>query len=477
MNTLLLTSEIRTELDVVYVRQRARQIAALLEFDAQAQTRISTAVSEIARNAFLYAMGGRAQFSIEGGTPESFMIRISDRGKGILNLPDILAGNYKSATGMGVGLLGAKKLMDTFRADTVQGHGTTIELGRALPSYAPKASPALISRIGEQLSRIAPAGLMEEIRQQNNDLLGAFDELRSRQLDLDRMYREVAEANRRMTDANTELNDKADALERTSASERVARAEAEAAVATRDELLAIVSHDLRNPLSVIVNSASLLEKTSVDGTEGARIQKSAAAILRSADRMSRLIADLLDLAQIQAGTLAVERRAENLQAIVREGLEMLRPLALRLDLKLDGLASADVQVHCDRGRVLQIFSNLVGNALKFTPKGGSVFIGAKGAGHEVQFFVSDTGQGIPEAELPRIFDRFWHAQRNNRSGIGLGLSIVKGLVEAHSGRIWVESKPGTGSIFFFTLPLANPPVPGDVHSPPLQKDLARPPAL
>ena len=473
MNTLLLTCEIRTELDVVFVRQRARQIAALLSFDAQAQTRISTAVSEIARNAFLYAMGGRAQFSIEGGAPESFMIRISDRGKGILNLTAILAGSYKSATGMGVGLLAARKLMDTFRADTVPGRGTTIELGRALPPQAPRASPELVARIGEELGRVTPAGLMEEIRQQNNDLLNAFDELRSRQLDLDRMYREVADANRRMTDANTELNDKADALERTSESERVARAEAEAAVASRDELLAIVSHDLRNPLSVIVNSASFLQQAIVEGAEGGRTQKAASAILRSADRMNRLIADLLDLAQIQAGTLAVEQRAEDLEGLVREGLEMLRPLAIKSDLKLDGIATAGVQVHCDRGRILQVLSNLVGNALKFTPRGGSIFIGAQVDGPEALFFVRDTGQGISEMELPRVFDRFWHAQKNNRSGIGLGLSIVKGLVEAHAGRIWVESKLGTGSTFFFTLPLAKQP---DLPVQPAQRNLGRPPA-
>ena len=461
MNTLLLTCEIRTELDVVFVRQRARQIAALLSFDAQAQTRISTAVSEIARNAFLYAMGGRAQFSIEGGSPESFVIRISDRGKGILNLASILAGTYKSATGMGVGLLGARRLMDTFRADTVPGHGTTIELGRTLPPQAPKVSPELVSRIGEELGRVTPAGLMEEIRQQNNDLLNAFDELRSRQLDLDRMYREVAEANRRMTDVNVELNDKADALERISASERVARAQAEAAVAARDELLAIVSHDLRNPLNVIVTSVSVLQQAILDSAEGRLVQKSANVILRSADRMTRLIADLLDLAQIQAGTLAVEQRAEDLDSIVREGLEMLRPLAAKSEQKLDGFATAGVLVQCDRGRVLQIVSNLVGNALKFTPKGGSVFVGAHVSGDEALFFVRDTGQGIAELELPRVFDRFWHAHHNNRTGIGLGLSIVKGLVEAHAGRIWVESTLGTGTTFFFTLPLANQPVLGE----------------
>ena len=456
MNTLLLTSEIRTELDVVLVRQRARQIAALLEFDGQEQTRISTAVSEIARNAFLYALGGRVQYFIEGGGPEYFVVRISDRGRGITQLPSILAGTYKSGTGMGLGMLGAKKLMDTFRADTVLGHGTTVEMGKKLPGQTPKVSPQLIAQITDALTRLAPASLMEEIRQQNADLLRAFDELRSRQLELDRMYREVADANRQMTSANVQLGDKADALERTAASERAARAEAEAAVATRDELLAIVSHDLRNPLSVIVGGAAFVQRISGEGLEGERTRKSAQAILHAADQMTRLIADLLDLAQIQAGKLAVEQKPHAAEGIVREGIEMLRPLAARKELQLDGLVSDGLHVSCDRQRLLQIFSNLVGNAVKFTPKGGSVFIDARGAGVEAIFLVRDTGQGIPEDELPRIFDRYWQAQKHNRHGIGLGLTIVKGLVEAHGGRLWVESKLGAGTTFFFTLPLAAP---------------------
>ena len=457
MNTQLLTSDIRRESDVVFVRQRARQIAALLEFDAHEQTRISTAVSEIARNAFLYAQGGRAQFSIEGAAPEHLIIRISDRGQGIPNLPAILAGNYKSETGMGLGLVGARKLMDTFRADSVPGQGTTVELGKALPPRAPKVTPQLVSRIGAELAKLAPPGLMEEIRQQNIVLLRALDDLRSRQVELDRMYLEVA-------DANTQLKDKADALERTTASERAARSEAEAAVATREDLLAIVSHDLRNPLSVIVTSAAVVLRTALTGNEGERVHKSAQTILRSSDRMGRLITDLLDLAQIQAGKLAVEQKPQDVDGLIRDGVEMLRPLAVEKDLKLDGMITGErLRVRCDRERVLQILSNLVGNAIKFTPEGGSIFIEAGVAGHEARFAVRDTGQGIPDEELPHIFDRFWQAQRKNRAGIGLGLSIVKGLVEAHGGHLWVESKLGAGTTFFFTLPLEEP-VAGEVQS-------------
>ena len=430
------------------MRQRARQIAALLEFDAHEQTRISTAVSEIARNAFLYAQGGRAQFSIEGAAPEQFIIRISDRGPGIPNLPAILAGHYQSATGLGVGLLGARRLMDAFRADSVPGHGTTIELGKALPPQAPKVTPQLVLQISAELAKLAPTSPMEEIRLQNIELLRALDELRSRQLELDRMYREVA-------DANTQLEDKADALERTAASERVARAEAEAAVATREELLAIVSHDLRNPLSAIITGASLiLERATLCGSEGDRVHKLTQTILRSADWMNRLIADLLDLAQIQAGILTVEQKPQDVEALIRDSVEMLRPLAVTKDLKLEGMTSAGLRVRCDPERVLQVFSNLVGNAIKFTPAGGSIFIDAQGSGPEARFSVRDTGQGISEAELPRIFDRFWQAQGKVRTGIGMGLSIAKGLVEAHGGCLWVESTLGVGTTFWFTIPLA-----------------------
>jgi signal transduction histidine kinase len=449
--TQILVSDIRTESDVVFVRQRARQIAALLAFDALEQTRISTAVSEIARNALLYAVGGRAQFSLEDRAPGYFIIRVSDRGQGIANLGAILAGDYTSETGFGKGLLGARNLMDSFCADSVPGHGTTIELGKTLTARAPKVTPQLFSSISTELAKLALTSPMEEIRRQNVELLRALDELRSRQLELDKIYNELA-------DANTQLEDKADALERTAASEQAARAEAEAAVATREELLAIVSHDLRNPLHIIVNNAAILRRSNIDGKEGERVQKSAQAIIRATERMNRLVADLLDLAQIHAGKLAVELTRQDAEELIREAIEMSRPLAADMDLKLDGSVSAGLQVYCDRVRVLQIFSNLVGNALKFTPKGGSIVIEAKDAGPgEALFLVRDTGSGIPPEELPHIFDRFWQAKRKDREGIGLGLSIVKGLVEAHGGRLWAESKLGIGTTVFFTLLVAQPP--------------------
>ena len=454
MNTLLLTSEIRTEADVVFVRQRARQLAELLGFSAQDQTRIATAVSELARNAFQYALGGRTQFSLEGETPQRFVIRVSDRGQGIDNLAVILAGHYTSKTGMGMGLLGARGLMDTFRVDTVLGRGTTVELSKALPPKAPIVDIVGVSRIMIALTRVAPVSPLEETRQQNADLLRAFDELRARQLELDRMYREVADANRRLADVNAQLEDKAVVLARTAAAEQTARAEAEAAVTTRDSLLAVVSHDLRNPLSAIMMGATLLQSAEIEGADREMVAKWARNIHRSAERMNRLISDLLDIAQLHAGQLAVVPTRHDADAIIREGLEMLRPLATRSELGLDGAAPRDLWVCCDRERVLQILSNLVGNALKFTAKCGSISLTARDVGADACFAVRDTGSGIAEAELPWIFDRFWQARRNQRGGIGLGLSIAKGLVEAHGGRLWVESQVGIGTTFFFTLPRA-----------------------
>lgn len=461
MNIPLLTSDIRAESDVVLVRQRARQIAALVGFDAYEQTRISTAVSEIVRNAFLYARGAQVKFSLDDDAPERLIILISDRGQGIPNLSAILAGSYKSETGMGLGLLGARKLMDTFHADSVSGQGTTIELGKVLPHHDSNFTSEIVSRITADLAKHSPTSPIEEIRQQNIELLRALDALRSRQFELDQLHRVVA-------DANTQLKDKADALERTNASEHAARAVAEAAVATREELLALVSHDLRNPLNVIVNCAYVLQRTTLGGSEGDRVHKSAETILRSTDRMVRLIADLLDLAQIQAGKLAIEQKPQDAEGLIHEGVETLRPLAALKNLKLEGMSSEGLQVHCDRERVLQILSNLVGNAIKFTPPGGTIFVEAIANGQEARFSVRDTGQGISEVELPRIFDRFWQAQSNNHAGIGLGLSIVKGLVEAHGGRPWVESKLGAGTTFFFSLPLGEP-VSGEV------KTVAQPP--
>jgi signal transduction histidine kinase len=237
-------------------------------------------------------------------------------------------------------------------------------------------------------------------------------------------------------------------------------AEAQESVRAREDLLAIVSHDLRNPLGVVLASSALLLKSSLPpeppGKEG-RARRQIEAIERAGNRMNRLIRDLLDFAAIQAGHLSVSSHAREVGAIIREVLDALEPLAATKTIKLvDGTPqSAGLTISCDHDRVIQLFSNVVGNAVKFTPEGGTVVLRAEQDDAMVRFAVADNGPGIAIEELPYVFDRYYQARRRNRDGIGLGLSIARGIVEAHGGRIWVESPTaagGGGATFFFTLP-------------------------
>lgn len=213
MNIPLITTEIRTEADVVLVRQTAKRLAALLQFDLHEQTRIATAVSEVSRNAFSYARGGRVQFSIEGTTSQALVIRVSDTGPGIANLEAILEGKHHASTGVGVGLVGAKRLMDSFRVSSSAGGGTTVELGKVLHPHLPTIGGEAVQRIAAELDRGWSANALDDLRLQNVELLRALDDLRTRQLELDRMYLEVSETNRCIATANVELEDKADALQ------------------------------------------------------------------------------------------------------------------------------------------------------------------------------------------------------------------------------------------------------------------------
>jgi signal transduction histidine kinase len=169
--------------------------------------------------------------------------------------------------------------------------------------------------------------------------------------------------------------------------------------------------------------------------------------------MNRLIEDLLDVALMEAGQLTIERAQLSASGLVVEAVEMQRPLASSSSIELRVEVDPDVpDVLGDRDRLLQVFENLIGNAIKFTNAGGRITAGAASRDEDVVFRVADTGCGIASENLPRVFDRFWQATRAGRQGAGLGLAITKGIVEAHGGRIWVESTAGSGSTFFFAIP-------------------------
>jgi signal transduction histidine kinase len=235
--------------------------------------------------------------------------------------------------------------------------------------------------------------------------------------------------------------------------------EAEQAARTRDEVLALVAHDLRNPLNLVLTSGMFLLDT-VEGLEpGAEEQLR--MIQRAAGQMNRLIADLLEVAGMEAGNFSVEPAAEDVDPLLRGVCRAMEHAASakRIELVCE-IETAMPLVHADRDRIDQVLGNLIGNAVKFTPEGGQILVGAERDGARVRIRVADTGAGIDAANLPHVFDRFWQAKRSRDSGAGLGLAIARGIVAAHGGEMWVESEPGSGSTFFFTLPIHSGTAPG-----------------
>lgn len=230
--------------------------------------------------------------------------------------------------------------------------------------------------------------------------------------------------------------------------------EARRATAARQELLAIVSHDLRNPLSAVTMATQILLEEPISGDEQ---RVAISRIGRAAERASHLVEDLLDLGSIESGTFTVERKAQPLAPILHEAVEAAAPTAEKRGLRLElEVAGGPLEVCCDRERVLQVLGNLIGNAMKFTPRGGRIGVRTEARGDEALIAVSDTGRGIPAEALSRIFERYWQVGRASRAGAGLGLAIAEGLVRAQGGRIWAASEEGAGSTFSFTLPLAQP---------------------
>jgi signal transduction histidine kinase len=226
---------------------------------------------------------------------------------------------------------------------------------------------------------------------------------------------------------------------------------AQRATRARDDMLGVVSHDLRNPIhSIYMGGSFLLDLLPPEGHELERTQ--AAVIKRAAERANRLIQDLLDITQIESGRLSIDVRPHAAAGLVDEAIEQVRTKAAEAGIDLVRGEVDDAVVHADRDRMLQVLGNLLGNALKFTPRGGRVMVSARVTGDDARFAVSDTGAGIPDEHMPRLFDRYWQASRKDRRGVGLGLSIVKGIVEAHGGDVRVETAPGTGSTFTLVLP-------------------------
>jgi signal transduction histidine kinase/CheY-like chemotaxis protein len=443
MNQSLLTVRVASDNDLVSCRQRARQIAGLLGFEGQDQTRIATAVSEIARNAFRYAGSGTIDFVLEGKTsPQVFVICIADRGPGIRNLQSILDGDYRSRTGMGLGLTGAKRLMDQFDIQTTPGSGTTVTLKKLLPRRTPLVGAQRIKEIAQVLTSARPQNLLEEIQQQNRELLGALDELRRRQDELTQLNHELEDTNRGVVALYAELDEKADHLRR--------------ADEMKSRFLSNMSHEFRTPLnSVLALSRLLLDR--IDGELTSEQEKQVQFIRKSAESLTELVNDLLDLAKVEAGKVTVHSTrftADNLFGALRG---MLRPLLVgsTLNLVFDD-ASELPELVTDEAKVSQILRNFISNALKFTERGEIRVSASLDEQRDlIRLSVSDTGIGIAPEYLETIFQEF--AQVHNPiqhrvKGTGLGLPLSRKFAELLGGTVAVQSHPGLGSTFSVSIP-------------------------
>ena len=441
---LLLT--LRHDQDVVTARQRAAQIAALVGFETAEQTRIATAVSEIVRNAFRYASGGEVRFGIElDARPQTFVAAVQDQGPGIPHLDDVLAGRYRSDTGMGIGMAGARRLMDSFEVESSPA-GTTVVLRKALPGQAGVLTEQRTREILDAVTRRAPHTLLEEVQQQNRQLLGALDELQRKQQELVHLNRELEDTNRGVVALYAELDEKADHLRR--------------ADELKSRFLSNMTHEFRTPVNSIIGLCNLLVEDC--HTEGREIEPEILYIRKAADQLSELVNDLLDLAKVEAGKTEVRPAAVEIAKLFGALRGMLRPMLLNQSVALvfddaDGLPP----MRTDEAKVSQILRNLVSNALKFTER-GEVRVSASVQGDRVTFTVADTGIGIAREDQERIFEEFTqveHRLQRKTRGTGLGLPLSRRLAELLGGVLSVQSEPGIGSTFMVVLPLeyAAPP--------------------
>jgi signal transduction histidine kinase len=439
----LLQLELANDRDMIVARQRARQVSALLDFDAHDQVRIATAVSEVARNAVRHGGGGRIEFALEedGGRNAALSIDIADQGPGIADFEAAIGGTTPTGEPK-LGLVTARRLMDAFEIKSAPRQGTAITLRKQVPRRAEPFTQSRIQGLVRAIASHRASDATVEIQQQNRDLLRSMEELRLRQEELTRLNAELEDTNRGVMALYAELDERA--------------AHLRAADETKTRFLSSVSHEFRTPVnSILALSKILLHR--LDGELTAEQERQVRYILQAADQLATLIDDLLDLRKVEAGKiqLRVEKfSATDLFAALRG---MFKPLASNDNVQLlidepDGLP----QLCTDQGKVAQILRNLISNALKFTVR-GSVRVSCRMAQDEqlILFEVVDTGIGIAPENHRRIFEEFSQVEnplQTTVKGTGLGLPLSQRLAGLLGGSIEIRSALGRGATFTLAIP-------------------------
>ena len=439
----IMTVPIENEGDVVAVRQRAHRVAELLGFDRQDQTRIATAVSELARNAYGYAGGGRAEFVLDAETmPQRFAVRICDHGPGIANLQLILDGQYRSPSGMGLGLVGARRLMDTFKIESKPGKGTTVEVGHKLPLRIPPWPRAKLTEIVSSLKQETSADPLTALREQNRELMQSLEELRRKEEESQQLNQELGDTNRGVVALYAELDGRAEQLRQASE--------------LKTRFLSNMSHEFRTPLnSVLALSRLLLDR--IDGDLTSEQERQVGYIRRSAENLLELVNDMLDLAKVEAGKAEIQAVRFLVTSLFGALRGALKPLLTSASVDLLFEPAQDLPpLYTDEAKVAQILRNLISNALKFTEQ-GEVRVTARLSDDQetIIFTVRDTGIGIAPEHHDRIFEEF--SQVNTKlqkkvKGTGLGLPLSRSLARLLGGDLTVESVEGQGSVFSLRIP-------------------------
>ncbi len=438
----LLTVDLRREDDVVLARQRARQLAAEFKLDPQDQIRFATAVSEIVRNAHQYATGGKVEFQIDAGPPAILVARVTDRGRGIARLKDVMEGRYVSSTGLGLGVMGARRLSDTFSIQSTPQSGTEVILGKRVPA-AIRATPAMVSAaMGAMAAAHGTPDSAAELHQQNQELLRVLEQLRAKQAESERLAQELAETNRGVLALYAELDERAMYLERVNE--------------LKTRFLSDFNHEVRTPLNAVRNVARLL----LDGYEGPLTDRHRRAIemmRHSTDTLSDLVNDWLDLAKIEAGRTDVHADTFTVDDVWGALRGVFRPIETDDSVSLVFEPPPTLPLlHTDESKVAQILRNFISNALKFTERGEVRVSAREGDANMIVFSVADTGIGIAAEDSGRVFEEFAqieNALQRRVKGTGLGLPLSRRLARLLGGDITMKSELGRGSVFSLVLPI------------------------
>jgi signal transduction histidine kinase len=443
----LLTLELHREHDVVLARQHARQIASLLGFDSREQTGLATAVSELARNAYEYAGGGRCRFTVErsAGGAQQLVIRVSDDGPGIPDLQAVLNGCFVSSTGLGLGILGARRLTERFDIESTPGKGTMVEIGSTLPATTSPFEFRDAAHIRDALANAAAQSPFQEMQRENQELLQALEDVRSRQAQVEQLNAELEATNRGVLALYAELEDRAEDLRR--ASEQ------------KSHFLSDMSHELRTPLTSVLNLTRLLHDRA-DGDLTPEQEHQVWLIRHSVESVTQLVNDLLDIAKIEAGRTTLRPTEFTITEMFAALRGICRPLLVTDAVALIFEDATRLPVlRTDDQRLAQILRNLLSNAIKFTER-GEIRVSASDAGNGmVRIAVCDTGIGIAPEDQERIFGGYVQvdspAQRRVR-GTGLGLPLSRKLVALLGGHIELQSTVGRGSTFTVVIPRVLP---------------------